>query len=183
MLNVLAVDDETSMLSALQRELNNDSINLSLMCDPLAALDRVSQEEFDIVIADYRMPLVSGVQLLKEVRQYFPRTVRMIISGHTDMDALTAMINEAMIYRYISKPWNAHQLRTVINEAGELRRELQLEADALNKLRTEQDSNYRRTKMIEELESIEPGITEVHWGPENTVILDDTPHPSRPARR
>jgi DNA-binding NtrC family response regulator len=121
---VLAVDDEAYVLRALQLELRGHPLDLVTESDPAVALERVRQEEFDLVISDCRMPGIDGVRLLAEVRRRHPHTVRIMLSSHADMQDLLLSINEAGIYRLIGKPWSLPELRSAVTEALQQRRNL-----------------------------------------------------------
>lgn len=168
MARVLAVDDEAYVLRALQRELRGHPFDLITESDPAAALERVRQEEFDIVISDCRMPGIDGVRLLTEVRRRHPHTVRIMLSGHADMQDLLLSINEAGIYRFISKPWSMPDLSSAVTEALQQRRTL-LENEKARQIAGEaQDQQQRRELMEAELadwQSPDPEATIINRAP------------------
>lgn len=73
-----------------------------------------TNEEIQIVISDYRMPGMNGVDFLKEVYSNWPDTVRMVLSGYADTAAVVEAINDGQIFRFIPKPWDEEELRTTI---------------------------------------------------------------------
>jgi DNA-binding NtrC family response regulator len=121
---LIAIDDEIQVLHELQRELHDPALQLTTDSDPRRALERLREEEFDLVIADCRMPQLDGVQLLTEVRKRHPHTVRLMLIGHADMRGLGAALNDAGIFRFVAKPWGAPELREAIRDALERRRQL-----------------------------------------------------------
>lgn len=164
MARVLAVDDEAYVLRALQRELRGQPFDLVTESDPALALERIRQEEFDIVISDCRMPGIDGVRLLTEVRRRHPHTVRIMLSGHADMQDLLLSINEAGIYRFISKPWNMPDLSSAVTEALQQRQNL-LE-NARSRAIAKQVEDQQQYDRVQEDDSDETVISRVpiRWG-------------------
>ncbi|MBK7813521.1 MAG: sigma-54-dependent Fis family transcriptional regulator [Rhodocyclaceae bacterium] len=116
---VLVVDDEVRSQEALRRTLEEDFTVLAAgSADEAAAL--MGREFVHILLCDQRMPGTSGVDFLKQVRQQWPDTVRIIISGFTDAEDIIAGINEAGIWQYILKPWHPEQLLLTLRGAAEL---------------------------------------------------------------
>jgi two-component system response regulator HupR/HoxA len=101
---VLVVDDEVRSQEALRRTLEED-FEVHTASGAAEARAIMERETVHIVLTDQRMPEVSGVEFLKEVRELWPATVRIIISGYTDSEDIIAGINEAGIYQYLLKPW------------------------------------------------------------------------------
>lgn len=182
MSRVLLVDDEPAVLHALRRVLSlvpcrHDGVTYTLQVDlaesPAKALELLRSHAYDLVLSDFRMPGMDGVQLLKAARELQPGAARMILSGYADLNGVMAAINEAQIFRFLCKPWSDYELISAIAQALAYR-ELQLEnqrlADLLRLQRhqlTPQDYERRR------LEEAEPGITVVRWGEDGSVLLDD----------
>jgi two-component system probable response regulator PhcQ len=168
MARVLAVDDEAYVLRALQRELRSHPFDLVTESDPAVALERVRQEEFDLVISDCRMPGIDGVRLLTEVRRRHPHTVRIMLSGHADMQDLLLSINEAGIYRFISKPWSMPELSSAVTEALQQRRAL-LENARAKAIAAEAEDLQQRREMLEadlaDWQSPDPDATVINRAP------------------
>jgi DNA-binding NtrC family response regulator len=114
---LIAIDDETHVLRDLQRELRDPALRLTTESDPRAALARLRDEEFDVVMADCRMPELDGVRLLTEVRKRHPRSVRLMLIGPADMRGLGAALNDAGIFRFVAKPWGAPAQRARLLDA------------------------------------------------------------------
>jgi two-component system response regulator HupR/HoxA len=127
---VLVVDDEVRSQEALRRTLEEDFevYTASSATDALAVLER---EWIQIVLTDQRMPGMSGVQLLREVRERWPDAVRIIISGYTDSEDIIAGVNDGGIYQYLLKPWQPEQLLLTLRAAAEMQR-LQAENQRLS---------------------------------------------------
>jgi serine/threonine-protein kinase len=86
------------------------------------ALALVRLNDFDVVISDQRMPGMSGVELLREVRRASPRSIRILLTGYSDMQAILRSVNESEIYRFINKPWNISELPKIVEQAVEIAR-------------------------------------------------------------
>jgi diguanylate cyclase (GGDEF)-like protein/PAS domain S-box-containing protein len=114
---VLVVDDEPNVLKALARLLRREPWRVLTAESPEAALKMMAQTSVQVLLTDQRMPGLSGLDLVKRVRQIHPATVRMIMSAHADISTMTAAINEGAVFRFIPKPWDPEQLRRDIREA------------------------------------------------------------------
>lgn len=177
---ILLLDDEPHILRALQRLLRlglQDALlqpyELETFSDPLAALQRAHEVSFALVISDYRMPQMNGVEFLKVLRQLQPDCARIILSGYADLNGLMAAINEAGIMRFISKPWNDHDLLCAMSQVLRIR-ELDIENRRLADLVRQQQGQLSAQELeLRRLERLEPGITKVNWGPDGSFLLED----------
>ena len=108
MTRLLMVDDEAAVLSALQRALRQrlgSALEVVAETDAMAALERCRHEVFDIVISDLRMPEIDGVTLLSLIGALRPASVRMILTASNDLSAAQRAIQDAGVFRFLSKPW------------------------------------------------------------------------------
>ncbi len=115
---VLVVDDEPEVLNTLNRQLRRDFEVLTAH-DAEAALALLDQHAVQVIISDERMPRITGCQLLTQVRERNPHIVRLLLTGYADLAVVIEAINQGHIYRYITKPWNPVEIRTIVREAGE----------------------------------------------------------------
>lgn len=106
---VLLVDDEPHSLSSMRMALE-DEFDCVTAADAEAALRQMDEEWVQVVICDQRMPGRTGVELLTELRERWPDTVRIIITGYTDPSAMASAINDAGIHQFLTKPWHPDQL-------------------------------------------------------------------------
>ena len=116
---VLVVDDEVRSLESLRRVLS-DEFEVICAANALEAEAVLAGDMVQIILCDQRMPGESGVDFLKRVRDQWPDPIRMIISGYTDSEDIIASVNEAGIYRYLTKPWQPDALISAVREAAEL---------------------------------------------------------------
>lgn len=124
---ILVVDDEPGIVNAVRRELTmpplgRHSYEVEAFTNPAAALERARIQQFDVVLSDYRMPEMTGLDFLKAMGKEQPDCVRVVLSGQTDLDALIRMINETHIYRFIPKPWSSYFLKSTLAQAVDFRR-------------------------------------------------------------
>ncbi len=119
---LLLVDDEENILSALIRMLRRDGYRILTATGADDALDVLGRHDVQVVISDQRMPGTSGTELLSKVKEMYPDTVRMVLSGYTDLAAVTAAINQGAIYKFLTKPWNDEELRLQIRDAFRIAR-------------------------------------------------------------
>jgi signal transduction histidine kinase len=116
--NLLLVDDEAEITRTLQRFFRKN-YNVFIANDASEAFKLVENRDINVIISDQRMPGMSGVEFLSKVKQYHPDTIRLILTGYSDVEAIIAAINEGAIFRYITKPWNFDELNATVYEAFE----------------------------------------------------------------
>jgi two-component system NtrC family sensor kinase len=149
---ILCVDDEVNVLRAIERIFLDDEYEIlkaTSGAEGLEILKNVSP--IQLVIADYRMPEMSGVDFLREVRHFWPETVRIVLSGYADTATIVAAINEGHIYKFIPKPWNTEELKVTIENALERyylnrkNRELTVELKEKNEELNRVNANLEKT--------------------------------------
>ncbi len=115
---ILYVDDEPHNLTVFEAAFE-DFYDVRTAVSARRAIDILRDDDIHLVIADQRMPEMTGVQLLEVVLGEFPDAVRMILTGYTDVDAIIRAINAGRIYQYVTKPWDEKELKVVIDRALE----------------------------------------------------------------
>jgi CheY-like chemotaxis protein len=116
---ILVVDDEEAILETMTFTFEDD-YEVHTSTDPHRALELIEAKgPFAVVLTDQRMPAMSGVEFLTEVWRRHPTTVRMILTGFSDMDAIIQAINDGHVYAYITKPWEPDHLKQVMKQAVE----------------------------------------------------------------
>jgi EAL domain-containing protein (putative c-di-GMP-specific phosphodiesterase class I)/FixJ family two-component response regulator len=114
---LLLLDDEANILSALKRLFRRDGYEVHATTDPAEAFRILAEHRIGVVISDQRMPIMSGAEFLRQVKRLHPDTIRIVLSGYTDLQSVMEAINEGAIYRFMTKPWEDDALRTAIREA------------------------------------------------------------------
>ncbi len=115
---ILVVDDEQDNLDAFRFNFRK-TFDILTASGGAEALQILAEKEVAVVVTDQRMPRMTGVELLREVRQRHPETVGIILTAFTDVDVLVEAINLGQVYRYITKPWDAKEVRGVLQYAIE----------------------------------------------------------------
>ena len=156
---VLLVDDEESILNSLRRLLRGQPYDVLLATSGAQALEMLEQQPVDLVMSDARMPNMDGASLLAHVRQRYPATVRIMLTGYADPTAIIKAINDGQIHRYISKPWNDEELLLILRQSLEhqhseqerqrLERLTQAQNDQLKLLKRTQGGQLRRADFVE----------------------------------
>ena len=117
---VLFVDDEEKILKSLKRGLLDEPYNTLFATSGKEALEILKKEEVHIIVTDMRMPEMSGLDLLRAVKQEYPHIVRMVLSGYTQVTTLLTAINQGEIFKFITKPWQLEEeFKPAIREAVE----------------------------------------------------------------
>lgn len=117
---ILLVDDEENILRALHRLLRRDGYRVMTARDASTAFDLLALHRIQVVLSDQRMPGMSGTDFLRQVKDLYPETVRMVLSGFTDLATVTDAINRGSIYKFLTKPWADEDLREQVRQAFRL---------------------------------------------------------------
>jgi diguanylate cyclase (GGDEF)-like protein len=167
------VDDEADIRGALSSLLAAD-FDVTTADSAERAQEVFAQRPIDLILTDQRMPSVTGVQLLEWVRQNYPKTIRLLMTGYAEIDEAVQAINRGQVFRYLSKPWHTGELLHVLHQAGrtfhleqsherllgELRQlNLELEERVQQRTRELEEANHellQKNKMLEKLALTDP---------------------------
>lgn len=127
---LLLVDDEANILKALKRLLRRDGYTILLANGGTEALQILAKNSVNVIVSDHRMPVMTGIEFLAQVKDKYPDITRIVLSGFSDLDTITEAINKGNIYKFLAKPWGDTQIRATIKEAFE-HNELRLENSRL----------------------------------------------------
>jgi type II secretory ATPase GspE/PulE/Tfp pilus assembly ATPase PilB-like protein/DNA-binding response OmpR family regulator len=111
---LLLVDDEPNILSSLRRVFQRENYELLFAKDGNEALRIMEKQPAELIMTDFMMPGMNGSELLREVRERWPNTIRIMLTGHANTDAVMGSIKEGAVYRFILKPWNDDDIRLTI---------------------------------------------------------------------
>ena len=167
---ILCVDDEQQVLSSLERMLRLKSYEVLTADSGAKGLEILEHEHVDVVIADQRMPEMTGSEFLRIVREQYPNTVRIMLSGYSDFESLTKAINEGEIFRFVSKPWDMEELYEVIDLALQQNRIVKVVGNLVKNI-------CDMTKLANNIEvdsSEETGCITVQLEKKGEVFTDDT---------
>ncbi|MGK5023829.1 response regulator [Janthinobacterium sp. RB2R34] len=118
---LLLVDDEQNILAALKRLLRRDDYHILTATSGQEGLDLLAGHAVDVIVSDQRMPGMLGADFLRKARLLYPQTMRIMLSGYTELQAVTDAVNEGAIFKFLTKPWDDQQLRAHIAEAFRLK--------------------------------------------------------------
>jgi DNA-binding NtrC family response regulator len=167
MRRILILDDEEAVLNALRRALrlafSSDSVQVEAFAEPEVALLRAGEQEFDVVVSDFRMPGMTGADVLQVIKGLQPDAVRIVLSASTECNDIVAAVNRAEVFRYLSKPWQSRELVATLRAAFEYR-------DARILARWGAPASAHDLELLR-LEQEEPGITHVDWDEDGNVRL------------
>jgi len=151
---ILLVDDEENISNSLKRLLVNEEWELYTANNGFNAIKLFDEHEFSLVVSDYRMPGLNGVELLKLIKEESPDTIRIILTGFTDVTVAVAAINDGEIYKFIAKPWNSEDLKVQIRRAIEYYELLYERRKLLKTIKTQNEKlkkwNINLEKKVEE---------------------------------
>ncbi len=129
--NILCVDDEARILNSL-RALLRLKYNVHVALSAAEAIEIMKNHNIAVVISDQRMPQMTGVEFLKITKQLSPHSIRILLTGFSDLEAIVNSVNESEVYRFLTKPWGNKQLLTIVEEAVEASLTLQEAKSAKN---------------------------------------------------
>jgi serine/threonine-protein kinase len=117
--SLLLVDDEERILRSLAM-LFRGQYQVQATTDAREALRLLERGPVHVVVSDQKMPVMRGADLLREVKERSPNTMRILLTGYSELDAIVASVNEGEIFRFVNKPWDAAELRTTVDQAAQI---------------------------------------------------------------
>ena len=121
---IVFVDDEERILNAL-KSIFRTHYHVFTATNGAQALEFITRFRVHVVVSDQRMPEMTGVQLLRQLKEVAPNTVRILLTGYSDLASIVGSINEGEVYRFVSKPWNNQEIQKTVAEAVAIANELQ----------------------------------------------------------
>jgi two-component system probable response regulator PhcQ len=165
---VLIVDDEPEVIDIMQRFLQMEQYEVATANSAEEALKTLARGPVDVIISDEWMSGMSGTKFLGVVRHEFPDTIRILLTGHADLETAIRAINDGEIYRFFTKPCNFAELTVILKQAIQ-QKELLIETKRLY-------SAYKhQAAMIKKMELKYPGVSKLDKTATGSIIIDDTP--------
>ena len=158
---LLLVDDEENITSALTRLLRRDGYTIFRANSGPEGLALLAEHPIGVIISDQRMPGMTGTEFLSKVKEQFPDTVRIVLSGYTEFNSITDAINKGAIYKFLTKPWEDDLLRAHIQEAFQ-RYEMKMENARLDQELKQANDELKRINHELELRVEWKGRENVH---------------------
>ncbi|MBU0690262.1 response regulator [bacterium] len=163
---ILLVDDDPNVIASLKRLLHWGNYTVDNASDGRQAIEMLREKPADLIICDEQMPGPRGIQVLRYIREQWPETVRIMLTGCLDTELALRAVNEGEAYRLLAKPWNDADLLVAIKqglEYGDLVKENRKLADEMRK--------YRNT--IASIEEQFPGITSKNIDTEGYYVASE----------
>ena len=114
---LLFVDDEPGVLQALRRIFLDENYHIHTAANAEEALEIIKKDPVHLVISDHRMPGMNGAQLLRKIKDEWPETIRIMLTGYADVQSIMGAVNDGAVYKFITKPWNDEDLRLTVSLA------------------------------------------------------------------
>ncbi|GAA0799195.1 response regulator [Psychrobacter piscatorii] len=118
------IDDEPRILRSLKMHFRQ-SHDVFVTTDATELMKYVSEHDVQVVISDQRMPDKQGTEVLRDIKEASPNTIRILLTGYADLNAVIDSVNDGEIYRYITKPWQNNELKKIVNKATDIAQQTQ----------------------------------------------------------
>jgi len=165
---VLFVDDDQSLLEGIRRALRGEPYEIAVAGDARAALEIIKTKKIAVVVADEHMPFMQGSDFLAAAAAHYPAMVRILFTGRPDLETAIKAINQGQIYRFLTKPCPAEEMKLCLRQALQHRALMVQAARLLAAFR-------RQQRALAELERQNPGISKVARDASGAVMVDDMP--------
>lgn len=163
---ILLVDDDPLLTSGLRRSLLHEGFDALTADDPHQALELLEKREVDAVVSDYDMPGMNGADLLEIVCERWPETVRLMLTGCSELTVAIEAINRGAVHRFFLKPAYALDLAITLRQLLDNRRLARVAERAF-------DAALQRERVLKRIENEYPGLTLVRRAEDGTVLLED----------
>lgn len=164
---ILVVDDEIYFLNSIKRTLKKEKFEVLCAASAKDAFEVLKNEKIELVISDYRMAEMNGIEFLKEVFKQYPDTIRFMLTGETNMEIAMQAINEGAISRFFTKPCNIFELAITIDEVLKQKELMEHTKRLLDKAK--QQSN-----LLKETKDNSLNISQVQRDKDGAIIMEKT---------
>ena len=166
MSKILFVDDEPHVTSSLKRALRHERYDILSANSAEAGIRALAQHDISVVVSDEQMPGMSGSEFLAVIRKKYPSTIRIILTGQASLKAAIQAINEGEVYRYLTKPCDAVELKVTIRQAIQQKKLIQQTRKLLHRYK-------EQAAIMQELELSSPGIGQLKTDQEGAILVGD----------
>lgn len=169
---MLVVDDEPDNLDLLYRTFRRD-FNVLRSDSGVHALEVLKQEgEVAVIISDQRMPEMKGTEFLSKTVPQFPDTVRIILTGFTDVEDLVEAINSGQVYKYITKPWDPNELKAVVQRAADTYEILKQRTEELHRAQAQTALLMSIVQVAQDAPNLEASLEPIASAFANSFLAD-----------
>lgn len=163
---ILIVDDEPAVLSILRDILMQAGYEIETANDGQEAMRKMEVFSAEVVLSDYMMPGMNGIEFLRKIKQSYPHVIPILLTGRGDVKVSFKAINQGKIFRLLLKPWDIEELNMTIHDALEYYDLISENKELTKKIKKQQS-------LLEEIENEYPGITEVKEDEDGTISIED----------
>lgn len=171
MIKIQLLDDEPNILTALKRLLRPHGWEVHTYNNVEDALGGLLEHDYAVIISDYQMPTADGVTYLQFAKQRQPDALRLVLSAYGDRNSMIKAINQAEVYRYLSKPWDDYEVVAAIKSAIDLYELKRENRRLLEQVDAQKQLLKAREQELLRLEEENPGITRVQRDEDGSVII------------
>ena len=169
---LLCVDDEVSVLRSLKRCLRKEDYQIVTALGGAEGLAALEAHPAQVVLSDQRMPGMVGTAFLRQVKEHYPETVRVMLSGYAEVHAILESINEGEIYRFLPKPWNEEELKITLRQCFDRHDLIRQNRDLVGQIQQQNDTLQGLNETLEQL--VEERTQSLHFAQE---IVEKLPYP------
>jgi len=163
---ILVVDDQQPLLDLLREALEREFHQVFCAVSAEEALSVLARQPIDVIISDEKMPGMSGTKLLAIARQKYPETIRIMLTGHANLNSALRAINEGEVYRFFTKPCNLIELTVAVRQALQHK-------DLLKENQRLLDMVRKQSLSIQSMEKRYPGISKIKRDPSGAIIIEE----------
>ena len=160
---ILVVDDEDLFIEYIQRVISDENYNVITAASAQEGLDILEKQQVSMVISEYEIPLMNGLEFLEKVRIIYPNILTIMVTAHADIDLAIKAINEAGVYKFLLKPLDDIDFKNMIKKTLESLQVIKERDVLIRKVKTHEST-------LKDLEKRYPGITKVERDEDGYIL-------------
>ncbi len=174
MTTIAFIDDETYILNAINRLLRAKDWKILTYSSPEQAIAELRfKTDVNVIVSDYRMLGMNGVEVLSELKEICPNAIRILLSGQADLNSVLQAINQAEIYRFITKPWIDEDFVFTLCTAIDFQKLTQENMKLSQIVRNQKTTIDNHLRELNRLERESPGLTKVSWNEDGCIDISN----------